>query len=148
MTTAPISSGRVNLSVPEGALPTAVRTAETMTASRMVDSLSDSGREVAQQILERFSDLGRLSFEQVIGGVDDDELFRFVQLAVESHHAFERADLVGLALDEELWFRARQRVGKRVIHSRHGRHDRRRNADQNGDAIVSGTGFERDPRSE
>ena len=35
MTTAPISSGRVFLKVPFGALPTAVRTAETITASLM-----------------------------------------------------------------------------------------------------------------
>jgi hypothetical protein len=39
MTAAPISSGRVFLKVPFGALPTAVRTAETITASLMFDSV-------------------------------------------------------------------------------------------------------------
>ena len=37
MTTAAMSSGRVNRNVPDGALPTAVRTAATMTASFMED---------------------------------------------------------------------------------------------------------------
>src|ERR671938_1599499 len=60
MTAAPISSGRVNLSVPFGALPTAVRTAETMTASLIVPTLLPFNQPlflqptVGQQVFDDF----------------------------------------------------------------------------------------------
>src|SRR3954466_744377 len=129
------SSGRTNFNAPFGALPTGVRTAETTKALPI---------EVREQILERFADFGRVAVEQVIGGVDDDELFRFGQGAVELPHVLDRADVVGLALDEELRLGAALRVGEVVALARH----RRRDADQRGDPIVGRAGLERDPRSE
>src|ERR1700682_2994469 len=66
--TAPSSSGRVPRSVPPGALPDAVLTAETMTASVI---------EISQQVLDRVGDFRHFPVEQMVGGVDDDELFRF-----------------------------------------------------------------------
>ena len=87
-----------------------------------------------------------LSVEQVIGAVDHDELLRLLQPAVERPHAFERADLVGFALHEELGLGARERVRERVVLSRHRRDDRRRDADERGHAVVGGAGLERDPR--
>src|SRR5438067_5972039 len=46
ITAAPISSGRVSLKVPFGALPTAVRTADTITASLIASVLLDSGQQI------------------------------------------------------------------------------------------------------
>src|SRR4051794_30566306 len=95
--TAPSSSGRVPRSVPLGALPAAVRTAETITASCI---------EVTQQVLDRVGDLGHFAVEQMIGAFDDDELFRLGATGVERLHVPEKTDLVELALDEKLRFRA------------------------------------------
>src|SRR5438477_12643154 len=81
------SSGRVPRRVPPGALPTAVRTAETMTASCI---------PVSQQVFNRVSHLAHLSIKQMIGRVDDDELFRFFRARVERAHLLRRADLVAL----------------------------------------------------
>src|SRR5437868_4521494 len=64
------SSGRMKRSAPFGALPTGVRTDETMNASAI---------EVRQEILERFAHLCRVAVEQVIGPVDHDQLLRFGQ---------------------------------------------------------------------
>ena len=80
MTTAAMSSGRVSRSAPFGALPTGVRTAETMTASFMSCALSSS-RKVTEQVFERLADLLRLAVEQMIGRVDHDELLRLLELA-------------------------------------------------------------------
>src|SRR5678815_14831 len=135
MTAAAISSGRVWRSAPLGALPTGVRTAETINASAM---------KVLQKIFERFTDLGGVPVEQVIRHVDDDELLRLEQRAVELPHVLDRADVVRLALDEELRLGARLRVQEVVAHLGH----RRRNADQRRDALVGGAGLERDPRAE
>src|SRR3982750_1385764 len=82
ITAAAISSGRVNRSAPFGALPTGVRTAETMKASAM---------KVPQQILQRLADFGGVPVEEVIGHVDDDQLLRLRQLAVELPHVLDRA---------------------------------------------------------
>ena len=61
---------------------------------------------------------------------------------------FERADLVGFPLHEELRLRARERGRKLVVHARDRRRDRRRDADQRRDAVVDGADLERDPRAE
>src|SRR4051794_5445705 len=135
MTVAASSSGRTKRSAPFGALPAAVRTAETMKASPT---------EVAQQILDRLADFRRVPVEQVIRRVDHDELLRLGQRAVELPHVLDRADVVGLALDEELRLRAALRVREVVALAR----DRRRDADEHGDARIGRAGLERDPRSE
>src|SRR3954462_6793162 len=70
---APSSSGRVPRSVPPGALPAAVLTAETITASFIIP----------QQILDRVGDLRDLAVEQMIGGVDDDQFLRLGAARVE-----------------------------------------------------------------
>src|SRR3954447_9525518 len=62
------SSGLVPRRVPFGALPTAVRTADTITASFMTCPLSIP---VAQQFLDRVRHLAHHAVEQVIGAVDD-----------------------------------------------------------------------------
>src|SRR4051812_36158083 len=135
ITAAAISSGRVNRSAPFGALPTGVRTAETMKASAM---------KVPQQILQRLADFGGVPVEEVIGHVDDDELLRLRQFSVELPHVLDRADLVRFPLDEELRLGAGSRVREVVAHLRH----RRREADQHLDAIVNRAGFERDEGAE
>src|SRR6476646_7366963 len=93
MAMAPSSSGRVPRSVPAGAFPEAVLTAATMTASVI---------EVSQQILDRVGDLCDLAVEQMVGRVDDDELFRLGGARVEGAHVLQEAQLVELALNEEL----------------------------------------------
>src|SRR3954467_8010718 len=98
ITVAASSSGRVPRRVPFGALPTGVRTAETMTASIM---------PVSQQVLDRLGDLDELSVKQVIGGVDDHELLRIRSARVERLHLLEGTPLVALTLDKEFRFRAR-----------------------------------------
>src|ERR1700704_5564614 len=90
---APSSSGRVPRSVPPGALPTAVRAAETITASTI---------PIPQQILDRLGDLGHLAVEQVIGALDDGKLLGFGGAPVERAHLAEPADLVEFPVDEEL----------------------------------------------
>src|SRR4051812_29674637 len=144
ITVAAMSSGRVVLSVPEGALPVAVRAAETMTASFMCVSTG----EVAEQVFERFAHFLRFAVEQVVGAVYQDKFFWLLEPAVEGPHALNGADLVGLALDEELRLGARQRVGEGVGHAGDGSGHRRRDADQRADAVVHGAGFERDPGAE
>src|SRR5580765_7259137 len=91
--TAPSSSGRVPRSVPPGALPTAVRAAETMTASTI---------PILQQILDRLGNLGHLAVEQMVGALDDRELLRLGRSRVERAHLSERADRVEFSVDEEL----------------------------------------------
>src|SRR5476651_1375405 len=127
------SSGRVPRSVPPGALPDAVLTAETITASCI---------PIPQKILDRVGDLGDLAVEQMIRAVDDDELFRIRGARVERAHVLEKTELVELALDEELVLRAlRGRV--EVVAC-----DRRADGDQRRDARIPGADTERDPRSE
>src|SRR4051812_10721060 len=107
MATAASSSGRVWRSAPFGALPTGVRTAETMNASAM---------KVLQQIFERLADFRRMAVEEVVRHVDDDELLGFRQRAVELPHVLDRADVVSLSLDEELRLGARPGVREVVAH--------------------------------
>src|SRR5262249_31311897 len=97
MAVAARSSGREPRRVPVGALPIGVRAAETMTAV----SIGLPG-PVSQQFLERVGDFADFSVEQMIGRVDDHELFRLGGAGVELAHVLQRADLVALALDEEL----------------------------------------------
>src|SRR5581483_11629582 len=133
MTVAAISSGRVPRSVPFGALPTGVRTAETITASCM---------PITQQILDRVGDLARLAVEQMIRGVDHDELLRFLRAGVQRLDVAQRTDLVALAVDEEL--RLGRRRDRFEIVARH----RRRDADERRDARVGRADRQRDVRSE
>src|SRR5262249_59011252 len=95
------SSGRVPRSVPPGALPTAVRTAETMTASFMSASAPASPDRlsrfpIAEEILDRFGDLTHFPFEQMIGRVDHHQLLRLGAARVELTHVLQRAELVEL----------------------------------------------------
>src|SRR4051812_25663274 len=101
MTAAASSSGRVPWSVPFGALPTAVRTAETITAS---------GIPVSKEVLDGVADLEDFPVEQMIGGVNNGELFRIVSFCVELLHVLQRAELVAFALYEELGLVARPRL--------------------------------------
>src|SRR5947207_4763121 len=116
MATAASSSGRVPRSVPFGAFPTGVRTAETITASFICRSSSRRGEAglgpsqvsaipVSQQLLNGVPDFADLAIEQVVGGVDDDELLGFGCTRIEFAHVLQRADLVALAVDEELRLR-------------------------------------------
>src|SRR5204862_4348605 len=88
MTVAASSSGRVPRSVPFGALPTAVRTADTITASDI---------PISQQIFDRVADLEDSTVKQMISPVDDDELLRIECARVELLHFFQRAQLVAFA---------------------------------------------------
>src|SRR5688572_13493962 len=92
ITVAASSSGRVDRSDPFGALPTGVRTAETISASVI---------EILEKILDRFADLGGLPVEQMICAVDHDELFRLGQQRVELPNLFHRNQLVVLAMNQE-----------------------------------------------
>src|SRR5216117_3919688 len=65
------SSGRVPRSMPFGALPTGVRTADTITASCM----ALSALPILHEIFDRVSHFARFSVEEMISCVDDDELF-------------------------------------------------------------------------
>src|SRR5476649_2164298 len=129
---APSSSGRVPRSVPPGALPEAVRTAETITASFIIP----------QQILDRVGDLGHLAVEQMIRGVDDNELLRFRGARIERAHVLQEAQLVELALDEEFRLRA-ARDGVEVV-----ARDRRRDPDERRHARILRADRHRDPRAE
>src|SRR5579872_7321221 len=92
------SSGRVPRSRPCGARPTAVRAADTITASLI---------PVPEKILDGVGHLAHFAVEEMIGGVDDDQLLRVGALCVEALHVLERTDLVAFALDEELRLGAR-----------------------------------------
>src|SRR6185436_3933807 len=98
MTAAARSSGRVNRNAPFGALPTAVRTAATMTAARVIGRSRPSGLEVAEQILQRPADLSGLSLEEVRRAVDHDQFLGLLQLRVERPHVFHRAEFIQFAL--------------------------------------------------
>src|SRR5579862_14412 len=166
ITAAASSSGRVVRSVPFGALPTAVRTAETITAWRMVVDSSIVRRkrrlslEIPEQVLERFADFLRLAFEQVSGAVDDRQLFGFLQARVERAQVLERTEIVEVALDEKFRRRRFERFGERIVRtprrffsrrSAGGRRDARygwRDCDEGRDARVVGAGFERNPGAE
>src|SRR5262245_14866315 len=100
------SSGRTNRSAPFGARPTGVLTADTIKASAI---------EVREQIFQRFADFRRVAVEEVIRGVDYDELLRLRERAVELPHVLNRADVVGFALHEELRLRAHARVREVVV---------------------------------
>src|SRR5690606_12968515 len=111
MTAAAMSSGRTVFRLPFGALPTAVRVAATITASRMTQAPSRAGAhpsagvraaEIGEQILERVADLRLLAVEQVVGAVDDHELLRLLEVRVELLHVPQRNQFVGLAVDDEL----------------------------------------------
>ncbi len=86
------SSGRITLRSPFGALPTGVRTAETMTASRM---------EISKQVLDGLADQTGLAIEQVIGVLDDDQFLGFGKLRVEPANVSDRDQLVVFAMDDE-----------------------------------------------
>src|SRR6188508_1713039 len=74
MASAASSSGRVVRSDPFGALPTGVRTADTMSASAI---------EILQQVFDAVADFRDFAVKKMIGPVDDDELFRLGQLPVK-----------------------------------------------------------------
>src|SRR5580765_8314379 len=74
--TAPNSSGRVPRSVPLGALPAAVLTAETMTASFICFSRSGLAGPISEQVLDRVGDFGHLAVEEMVGRIDDDQFLR------------------------------------------------------------------------
>ena len=74
--------------------------------------------QIPEQILERLADLSVLPFEQMRGAVDDDELLRFLELRVERPEILQRAQLVEIALDEELGFGGCERVGEVVVRPR------------------------------
>src|SRR5512139_2646963 len=78
MTAAASSSGRTTLSVPFGALPTAVRVAETITASCM------SGLPVLEQVDDGITHERGLAVEQVRGVLEHAQLARLGELAVEA----------------------------------------------------------------
>ena len=100
---------------PSGALPTAVRTAETMTASCMMCLPTSLDRvEVGEQIFDGFADQRRLALEQMIRVFDRDQLLRLGKLRVELANLLDRNQLVALAVDDEL----RQRAGLQRARSR------------------------------
>src|SRR5947208_500092 len=103
------SSGRVPRSVPFGALPTAVRTAETITASCI---------PISQQILDRGANFAGLAVEQMIGRVNHDELLRLLAPRVELLNVLQRTQLVAFGVNEEL--RLRRRAHRLEIVSIHG----------------------------
>ena len=92
MTVAASSSGRVFRSAPAGALPTGVRTADTMRASPI---------EILQQIFDGVANFACLAVEKMIGAVDHDKLLRFVQQRVEPSDFLQRNQLVAFAVDDE-----------------------------------------------
>src|SRR5688572_24711025 len=96
ITVAASSSGRVDRSAPFGALPTGVRTAETISASAI---------EILEKILYRFANLGDFAVKQVIGAVDGDQFFGLGQRPVELPHLFNRNQLVVLAMNQKRRFR-------------------------------------------
>src|SRR4029453_14554247 len=108
--TAPSSSGRITLSVPLGALPTAVLTAETMTASCMMSlrflRFGARGGEIRQQIFDGVADHRCLALEQVVGVFDGHELFGLRNLSVQLADLFDRNQFVFGAVDDELRQRA------------------------------------------
>src|SRR6478672_10864002 len=53
---------------------------------------------VSQQILDRVSDFADLAVEQMVGAVDDDELFGVGGPGVELPHLLQRAELVALSM--------------------------------------------------
>src|SRR5437762_411745 len=77
MQTAASSSGRVDRRDPDGALPTAVRTAETITASAIV---------ILQQIFDRIAHFGDLGIEEMIRAVDHHQLLWLGQPAGKLPH--------------------------------------------------------------
>src|SRR5688572_24496390 len=92
ITSAASSSGRTSWSAPEGALPTGVLTAETISASAI---------EILQQIFDRVAHLRGLAVEHVVGRVDDHEFFRLWELAVKSADLLEWNQLVHFAVDQK-----------------------------------------------
>src|SRR3984893_18048052 len=133
ITAAPRSSGRVPRSVPLGALPTAVRTADTITASFI---------PVSQQIFDSVGELAHLPVEQVIGAVDDGELFWIRRSRIELAHLFQRAELVEFALNEELRLRALPHCCEVVTRQRRG------DPDERGDARILRAHGQRNPGAE
>src|SRR5262249_23188707 len=131
--TAPSSSGRAPRSVPPGALPTAVRAADTITASCM---------PIPQQILDGFRDLADFPVEQMIRRFDDHELLRFLATRVELPHLLHGNELVEFAVNEELGLRA-PRDGVEVVAI-----DRQRDAEERRHTRILRPDAERDPRSE
>src|SRR3954469_5941902 len=134
------SSGRVWRSAPFGALPTGVRTAATMTASGMAYVLLT--RLFAQQIDDGVGDLADVAVEQMIGAVDDDQLPRLVERAVEALHRLDRPQVIALAVNQE----------DRLAGTDHGvevvaRH-RRCDGHEVGDARIHGADAGGDPRAE
>src|SRR5688572_27961669 len=91
-TSAASSSGRTSWSAPEGALPTGVLTAETIRASAI---------EILQQIFDRVTHLRGPAVEHVVGRVDDHELLRLRELAVELAYLFEWNQLVHFAVNQK-----------------------------------------------
>src|SRR5262249_39845376 len=57
---------------------------------------------ISKQLLDRVGKLSDRSIEEMIGAVDDDQLFGFGRLRVEFTHHVQRAELVALRLDEKL----------------------------------------------
>src|SRR5688500_844634 len=85
---------------------------------------------VPEQFLQRLTDLTCLPLEQMVGAIDDDELLRLFELAVERPHGFQRANFVTLSLHKEFRLRAGQGVWKLVVHPGHRRGDWRGDPDE------------------
>src|SRR5690242_16392073 len=119
MVTAANSSGRVERRIPFGAFPTAVLTAETITASciRFYDWLCGP---IAQQILDGVRYFTHFTVKQVVRGVDDREFLRFGGTRVKLTHLFQRADLIPFAVNEILGFCAGGERAEVVPRDRHG----------------------------
>jgi hypothetical protein len=80
--------------------------------------------------------------EEVIGRVDDRQFLRLLDLRVELAQRPERTEFVPLALDEE--FRLGARADRREIIER----NRRRDAEQDGHAVVGGPRLHGNPGAE
>src|SRR5688572_2913427 len=93
------SSGRITLSVPFGALPTAVRTADTMTASCI--NSRPCCIEVGEQIFNRLADHRSLTLEQMIRVFDRDELLGLGNLRVKPADLLDRDQLVAFPMHDE-----------------------------------------------
>src|SRR5262249_18885408 len=101
-----------------------------------------SAAPIPEQVLDRVTCFKHLAVEQMVGAIDDDKLLRIVRACVELLHVFQRAELVALALNEELRLVARPHVVE--IEPCH----RRRNSDERRYTVVFTADRERPPGAE
>src|SRR5215471_15180602 len=66
-----------------------------------------SAAPIPEQVLDRITYFKHLAVEQMVGAIDDDKFLRIVRACVKLLHVFQRAELVALALNEELRLVAR-----------------------------------------